>query len=117
MGNRAQHCALTSGIDQMIFARQFYQLRARYAAGEVTGFVDMDIVIVDPMHHEGGNSDRRQHLAHVDQSIHTRQRQCGAGRGAASLISCPPATKSLVVAISARPGLVTGGLTIIPTFT
>src|SRR5262249_3481579 len=82
--------------------RQFDELGARNSRGDVTGFFDVGIAVVDAMQDESRHSDRRQNIAHVNQSIHAEQSHCRSRTTTPALVTRPPVTKVRVVAYAGR---------------
>ena len=86
----------------MIASGQLDELRVGYARRDVASFFDIRIQVARAMKHECRNANGRQNVAHVDQSIHARQRHRRAWTGAATLVSRPPIPEALVVGQTRR---------------
>lgn len=68
--------------------RQFEERRAGDALGDVAALLDRHPLVVDVVEDERGHADRRQHVTHVDEQVHVRERLLGAGARAVTEEVC-----------------------------
>src|SRR5262249_24973092 len=73
--------------DEVIRAGELDEPRTPDALGDVAALLDPDVVVGAAVDHEGGNTNRGQERADVDQRVHLDQRRdrAGARRGARAL--------------------------------
>src|SRR5678815_5500924 len=92
-----EYSVLIADKRQMIVSRKLDKLRTRNPLRHKPAFFNFQTLIFTAMNHERRHSYRRQHVTHVDLSVHLRQRHGRPGTSAHSQVSGPPVAKLRIV--------------------